>query len=810
MNRRSSSLLFAAMSLVGLSSYASAQLTVTLPTVDFNDPVLSTPPGAVNPNNQVYSATVTSNFYFSPTVNQLGGGSVERFNVLTTTATSGFRVRNSAYPGIWADFTILNTAWGVEVTANVTATTRTASGPLVNSAITNGSTMSFEAFNNFSGGAAGFVEVRGTNIGFTINAAAFTSTVASTFTFSGNFPAVSTGSITSGSQFTATAGGSQFIIGSQTLVNSMVLDNYNSSNQAGEFRLTGQNSAYPGVFLSITPWNSSSGFPVGAGTFSWAGIGGNATGTMAGAIINPGTTWTWTVFDNSDQGTDGIADFGVSNISFSLTGTSFSSTYSSGLLAGPYNAGGTVGSPDNATITLPAVASDFIMGSTVVFSGTATRVNTLSQASELRVRVRNSAYPTFYTLEFQPTVFDFTGGVASVSAFQISSPSPRDVYTNRQASTLRGLNIPAGSTFSVEFWDSIDNGAGADAQWTNVDLRFQSGAAWGPTGTAPVTFTDLGSLSNANATTANALSATSPAIADGTPQWFRLVVPNEVNGGAGFYLNLYTSSAGAGSLSDSTISLFDNDGRHLAFDDDSALGLFSMLTFGAAGATTPYGVNFIAGEEAFNGKDGGGLPAGTYWIAVSPYSSTGSFADGFNVLSGSTGAFAGGVRLNAISNLPASPLTGSQILTGTLTLSDTGEFGGGLNRYITYSVIQDGSIVGGGMVTASGPSTPFALSLPVELSGPVTIVWDGSSFLQRTTTAELSNSNQEIGTIQLQNGDVDGSGEVDAADIDEVIGHFGETWPGGYGNINADLDVSGEVDSADIDIVIANFGGQDN
>ena len=43
--------------------------------------------------------------------------------------------------------------------------------------------------------------------------------------------------------------------------------------------------------------------------------------------------------------------------------------------------------------------------------------------------------------------------------------------------------------------------------------------------------------------------------------------------------------------------------------------------------------------------------------------------------------------------------------------------------------------------------------------------------------------------------------------MDEAIANFGETWPGGYGNIDADVDVSGEVDAADLDIIIANFGG---
>ena len=54
--------------------------------------------------------------------------------------------------------------------------------------------------------------------------------------------------------------------------------------------------------------------------------------------------------------------------------------------------------------------------------------------------------------------------------------------------------------------------------------------------------------------------------------------------------------------------------------------------------------------------------------------------------------------------------------------------------------------------------------------------------------------------VTLLNGDPDGSGEVDAADIDLVIADFGSAEP------LTDMDGSGEVDAADIDIVIANFG----
>lgn len=70
----------------------------------------------------------------------------------------------------------------------------------------------------------------------------------------------------------------------------------------------------------------------------------------------------------------------------------------------------------------------------------------------------------------------------------------------------------------------------------------------------------------------------------------------------------------------------------------------------------------------------------------------------------------------------------------------------------------------------------------------------------------LNNSGTVISqSFSMTNGDADGSGEVDAADIDFVIQWFG-TSPTQGEEMFADLDRSGEVDAADIDVAISNFG----
>ena len=141
-------------------------------------------------------------------------------------------------------------------------------------------------------------------------------------------------------------------------------------------------------------------------------------------------------------------------------------------------------------------------------------------------------------------------------------------------------------------------------------------------------------------------------------------------------------------------------------------------------------------------------------------------------------------------------------LTGTLVLQDTGVFA--VNRIMGYSVMQGTSSIASGSVVASASSSSFSIQVPSSAEGSAALVFDGSSFLQKTTLVTLTGVPALVGTVTCQNGDVDASGEVDAADIDAVIADFG-----GMTGADTDVDVSGEVDAADIDVAIANFGGVD-
>lgn len=118
-------------------------------------------------------------------------------------------------------------------------------------------------------------------------------------------------------------------------------------------------------------------------------------------------------------------------------------------------------------------------------------------------------------------------------------------------------------------------------------------------------------------------------------------------------------------------------------------------------------------------------------------------------------------------------------------------------RTITVKVMQGAQTIAQKNVTVA---TTAGLSMNIPGGGPAEVTIDGPTQLKRRRFIYLDGNPIDLGSVVLLNGDVDGSGEVDAADIDAAILDFGASV------VNADVDLSGEVDAADIDIVISNFG----
>ncbi len=91
-------------------------------------------------------------------------------------------------------------------------------------------------------------------------------------------------------------------------------------------------------------------------------------------------------------------------------------------------------------------------------------------------------------------------------------------------------------------------------------------------------------------------------------------------------------------------------------------------------------------------------------------------------------------------------------------------------------------------------------SIPAHAGTGLILTVSKPNFLTRKIILSPGALDVVLPAINLINGDSDGSGEIDAADIDLGISLFGSN------SANADLDGSGEVDAADLDIIIANFG----
>ncbi len=147
--------------------------------------------------------------------------------------------------------------------------------------------------------------------------------------------------------------------------------------------------------------------------------------------------------------------------------------------------------------------------------------------------------------------------------------------------------------------------------------------------------------------------------------------------------------------------------------------------------------------------------------------------------------------------------------------------GPGLLDVVLYASDSSGNLIpapGGGVATRTvvvsvSDNGSFSVADPLiliqggGLAGSVIGAFGGGEGTLRTVSAPFPlGGASSIPPIAISIGDVNRSGEIDAADIDAVIGAFGNIFGNNNWDPATDLDQSDEVDAADIDIVIANFG----
>lgn len=306
------------------------------------------------------------------------------------------------------------------------------------------------------------------------------------------------------------------------------------------------------------------------------------------------------------------------------TGSSFAAL-TTGSLTGPFDSGGAIGSADNDTYTYAYGGPSFAAGS-ITIAGDLTSVLSATFASEARIQ-----------LQAPDGTVRTTGQLTSTGTFTSTA-----INTTVNFGPFTGTS----GNWAFQFFESFNDGAGADARWSNVTISVNDFVP-PPTPTC----TSLGNIGDTSAVYATPdASATRTG---GAVSWYCFTLAGSINNAAGTWLDIDTET----STFDTELGLFDSLGNLIASDDDDGSGTTSQLSFGLTSPTRTIGTS-VGG----NGRDGS-LALGTYYLATGGFNTT--FGTGFSATTTSTNT-TGTMNVNFRTNLPASavPEPGTLALLG--------------------------------------------------------------------------------------------------------------------------------------------------
>ncbi len=184
---------------------------------------------------------------------------------------------------------------------------------------------------------------------------------------------------------------------------------------------------------------------------------------------------------------------------------------------------------------------------------------------------------------------------------------------------------PAGwsssGTWTFEFFESFDDGPGADVRWKTFNITFND---------APASPNLLSSSEDLGIISTGQRSVTASFIPNRV-KWYRFHTADSIGAvGQGNALAINTSTGFFSPITDTVIALYNSDGQRIAFNDDiSGSNLLSVLSFGTSvplGATVP---DVLVGAS-------GSLDPGTYYLAVCPFAAANTYTDDFGVTNAST------------------------------------------------------------------------------------------------------------------------------------------------------------------------------
>jgi hypothetical protein len=270
-------------------------------------------------------------------------------------------------------------------------------------------------------------------------------------------------------------------------------------------------------------------------------------------------------------------------------------------LPGPYDSNGAADGATNGVATFLSGANYSLGGMTV--SGSLTDGGQGSFLTEARMRFRNSNFSasTFFDVQMFLTGSGWTGTMAG---------GP----TNGSAGAMYGGAITAGSTWTVNFWESFDDGGAAvDAVWTNLTLQFND-----PPAPPTINGRNYGTL--ANPTSMSDVYN----VDNGNIIWSKFTLGSSVLASDLLQVDTAGSTTAAGGTMDTELGLFDSSGLLLATNDDvngsadrtSRIG-YGSAPFGGGAATLAAGTYYVA-AGTFNVAYGNGF------VATSTATSTGN------------------------------------------------------------------------------------------------------------------------------------------------------------------------------------------
>jgi hypothetical protein len=754
------------------------------------------------------TATVSTGYTYNGTLN-VNGGTLTEINTATYVSEARVALTNSAFPtnGVYIQFNTTTTFTGTfnlpavnDLSALATTPITTAAAVLPSgSAIPTGSTWDIRFYESADDGIDNLVDAEWTNLSFALpGTPPPIPSMVQTFSFAGPLPSIDAGGDTNNTIVTASGTTNSYFLASNSLILlSASIANVQAGSLASHVGLRMFNSAYPSSGMqALLVTNAVANFTLSSWRNPTLSSAGGTYSTLTSALLPPSSSWTFEVYEGTQNGTADLPEANLSNLSFGFRNNSanvgFAYTLTSSVSTYDY-----AGDPSNTTLNLGTVSSAFNFGPNVfIGAAAATRVDTNTLATHIQLRLKNSAYPCRHA-DIRPFTGSFATGTISIAptvfALNVSRPF---VTPDVGVSNLNGLTIPAGSTFSMEAFEGVDNGFDAiESTLTSLSFSLLTATTSYSGATFTQSFTALGPINASTAPVATPLT-TALNFNETTVKWFSFDLPSGLT--ASNFLDIYTAKTGGNTSGlDTAFGVFAANGHFIGGDDQDGGDALSAMSFGTPANPR---AGLYTSSVPFNGRDGACLEAGTYYIAVLRWNSAAQdWANGFVSGLASTASSTLDIDLRFQTDLPA----GGTVVSGTVDLGGLGDPMTIATEVLTLKVLDSGGNTVATVTTSIDSSGAYSVNVPVT---------SGTYTLQATTPTSLRKNYTNIAfgspvtqNITLINGNCDlneDNNEIGPGDLQIVLDNFGQD----PFDPRADVDNDLECGPGDLQIVLDNFG----